>query len=625
MTVDSDRFDARLDVVPTSPGVYLMKDASGSVIYVGKAKHLRNRLRSYFGKNPTGSGKVLAMISHIADFEYIEVQNELESFLLESNLIKNYQPHYNILLRDDKGYPYVCVTMHEPYPRVFRAFRIGPDRKKGAKYYGPFLAGDLYFAIRTLRDIFPIKTCHRIFPRDIGKERPCLNYHIGKCIGPCKGDVSVEEYRGVMQDICLFFEGRYNGIQRDLQRKMTGAAEREEYETAALYRDRLLSLEKIMESQKVEIAGLGDMDVIGMRRDTGEICIRKLELRGGRITGSPTFFLTDNQEEDAEVIAAFLEQHYGEESEIPKELLLSHEVGEKDDLEIFLSSVAGHKVSLRIPKRGDGVRLLQLATDNARSALLRRVLKVGDSESALTAAIALLQTYTGVEGSLGRVEAYDISNLGDDDRCGAMVVFREGKPEKSGYRHFKIKRTEGQNDFEAMREVLERRFSSKNKETELLPDLILIDGGQGHLTVAGEVLEKTGLDSRIRAACMVKNNKHKTRGLALPDGRIIELLDESSSSSEAMVLLRLLTAIQNEVHRFALAYQRKLSEKRHLSFKLESIEGIGTAKRKKLLLHFGTIGKIRAASEDDLRNAPSISEKDARSIYRYFHRDEEEG
>lgn len=611
-------FDARLDVVTMSPGVYLMKDTSGSIIYVGKAKNLKNRLSSYFAKNPAGNAKVQAMISHIADFEYIEVKNELEALILESNLIKRYQPHYNILLRDDKGYPYVCITMHEPYPRVFRAFRIGSDKKDGARYYGPFLAGDLYFALKTLRDIFPVKTCKKTFPRDIGKERPCLNYHIGKCLGPCRGGISSEDYRKVMKNICLFFEGKYSGIQKSLREEMMDAAEQEKYELAALCRDRLQSLEKIMESQRVEIAGLGDTDVIGLKRDAGEICIRKLEIRDGRIIGSPTFFLADHQEENHEILRAFLEQHYADAPEMTREILLPNDIPDKEDMEGFLASLSGHKVSLRVPQRGAGAYMLKMAENNASSALMRRILRVGDSKDALDTACTLLQKYVDSE-ALGRMEAYDLSNLGDDDRCGAMVVFRGGRPEKAAYRLFRIKRGEGQDDYDALREVLQRRFSGKIAQSEALPDLVLVDGGHGHLRVAEEVLREMGLENKIKLAGMVKNQRHKTRGLALADGSTIELLDESAHSSDALVLLRLLTAIQNEVHRFVLSYQRKLSKKRNLSFKLENIEGIGPVKRKKLLSHFGTIGKVREAGESDLCKAPGISEKDARAIYQYFH------
>ena len=291
------KFDARLDIVPTDPGVYLMKDASDSVIYVGKAKNLRNRLRSYFGKNPQGNAKVLAMISHVADFEYVVVGSELEALLLECNLIKRYQPHYNILLRDDKGFPYVCITMQEEYPRIMKVFR--PDKNmEGAKYYGPYLGGDLYRALQALRDIFPTKTCRKVLPRDIGKERACLNYHIGRCIGPCRGDVSREEYRKVMENICRFFEGKYDGILRDLQSQMEEAAEALDFERAAVCRDRLQALSAVMASQNVSFPRESDRDAVGFFRDAGEMCFRKLELRGGRIIGSSTYFLKDEGESE---------------------------------------------------------------------------------------------------------------------------------------------------------------------------------------------------------------------------------------------------------------------------------------------------------------------------------------
>ena len=621
--IDNRKFDARLDVVPTSPGVYLMKDASDSVIYVGKAKNLRNRLRSYFMTDPAGNEKVLAMISHIADFEYIEVKTELEAFLLESNMIKRYQPFYNILLRDDKGYPYICVTMHELYPRVFRAFRIGPDKEKGAKYYGPYLTGDLFRALRTLRELFPMKSCAKILPRDIGKERPCLNMHIGTCIGPCKGDVPVEEYREVMENICRFLEGKYAGIQKDMQRQMMDAAEKEAYEQAAIWRDRLQSLERLMESQKVEFVGMENVDVIGMHRDAGEICIRKVEIRDGRMIGSPTYFFTDCKEEDHEIVGSFLERHYTDADYIPREILLCRDLPDNAALETFLGSLAGHRVYLRVPQRGDAAKLLRLANDNAASALLRRVLRVGDSEGAISTALTTLADYTGLEGGAHLIEAYDISNLGDDDRCGGMVAFRGGRPDKSRYRLFRIRRTQGQNDLEAMREMLERRFSEKKGEELHLPDLILIDGGHTHLALSMDVLAQMGLSDRVRAAGMVKDKKHRTRGLALPDGRTIELQDLAPTDTGSLVLLRLLTAIQNEVHRYAGTYQKKLSKKRHLSFKLENIPGIGPAKRRVLLAHFGSIGKIRDAAVEELATAKGISQKDAEAIFGYFHQEKE--
>jgi len=622
MSPETEVFDARIDLVPTSPGVYLMKDASGSVIYVGKAKNLRNRLKSYFCKNPAGNDKVLAMISHIADFEYIIVSNELESLLLESNLIKRYQPHYNILLRDDRGYPYVCITMQDEYPRIQKVFRVGADKEKGARYFGPFLAGDLYQALVTLRDIFPTKTCRRVLPKDIGKERPCLNYYIGRCVAPCKGDVPASAYRAVMEDICRFFEGRYDGIQKELTAQMISASGKQDYENAVIYRDRLKSLEKIMEAQKVSLPHETDMDVIGISRDAGEICIKKLEVRAGRIIGSPTFFLADHQEEESEILTAFIEQHYPNAPLIPPEILVSVLPAEETALSDFLYQYCGRKTLLRIPQRGSGVQLLKMAVDNASEALMRRILRVGDSEKALTKALNSLSKHVGLTKPLERIEAYDISNMGADDQGGGMVVFQQGRPDRAGYRLFKIRRKEGQDDYGAMREVLRRRFSHTGEDDfARMPDLVLMDGGLQHVLLAQEILREENLQDKVKVAGMVKDSKHRTRGLALPDGRILELSSEAADSEESLILLRLLTAVQNEVHRFALSYQRKLSKKRHLSFRLESIEGIGPAKRKALLAHFGSVGKIAAASPEELKEVPLITDVNAQSVYRHFHKE----
>ncbi len=619
MIPTNSAFDARLDAVPTSPGVYLMKDSSGSVIYVGKAKNLKSRLRSYFAKNPAGNSKVLAMISHISDFEYIVVKNELESLILESNMIKRYQPHYNILLRDDKGYPYVLVTMHEDYPRILRVFRIGNDRSKGARYFGPFLAGDLYRALATLKEIFPTKTCKRVFPRDIGKERPCLNYHIGRCVAPCRGDVPKETYRAVMEDICRFFEGRYDGIQKGLREQMLAASEAAEYEKAVIFRDRLRSLERIMESQKITFQNENDADALGIGRDAGEICVRKLEIRSGRMTGALTFFFADNKETDEEILAAFIEQHYPDAAVVPPEILVPALPVEHEALQDFLAGFAGRKVVFHVPQRGDKVALLTMASDNASEALVRRVLRIGDSDKAISQALSQLAGYVGMDETPDRIEAYDISNLGADDKCGGMVVFREGRPERSGYRLFRIARQEGQDDYAAMREVLRRRFAHTEEEFGKLPDLILMDGGVAHVSLAVSILEELGLSGRIQVAGMVKDNRHRTRGLALADQTIVELSDRASNDEKSMLLLRLLTAVQNEVHRFAITYQKKLSKKRNLSFKLETISGIGPAKRRALLAHFGTIGKVAAASVDELSEASGISRANAEAIFSHFH------
>ncbi len=617
----ASKFDARLDIVPTDPGVYLMKDASDSVIYVGKAKNLRNRLRSYFGKNPQGNAKVLAMISHVADFEYVVVGSELEALLLECNLIKRYQPHYNILLRDDKGFPYVCITMQEEYPRIMKVFR--PDKNMtGAKYYGPFLGGDLYRALQALRDIFPTKTCRKVLPRDIGKERACLNYHIGRCVGPCRGDVSAEEYRKVMENMCRFFEGKYDGILRDLEAQMQEASENLDFEKAAVYRDRLNALRAVMANQNVSFPRESDRDAVGFFRDAGEMCFRKLELREGRIIGSSTFFLKDEGETEDSLLEAFLMQYYPTAAEIPKEILVSIDLENHDAVEQAICDMAGHKVSVHVPQRGDGARLLEMANANAKEALRRRILRVGTSQQSVETALGLLRDKLALRDIPQRIESYDISNLGNDDRCGGMVVFTDGRPDKQAYRLFKIKTVEGQDDYASMREVLLRRFSHTGDEKfAKMPDLILADGGLGQVHAIYSVLEELGLQDKVQLAGMVKDRRHRTHGLVKLDGETIDLAEDAREDEDMMVLFRLITGIQNEVHRFAITYQRKLSKKRNLTYSLETIPGIGTAKRKALMKHFGSIKAISKASKEELMEAERISEKDADAIIRHFQQE----
>lgn len=596
-----------------------MKDASDSVIYVGKAKNLRNRLRSYFGKHPQGNAKVMAMISHVADFEYVVVSSELEALLLECNLIKRYQPHYNILLRDDKGFPYVCITMQEEYPRIMKVFR--PDKNmQGARYYGPFLSGDLFRALQALRDIFPTKTCRKVLPRDIGKERACLNYHIGRCVGPCQGGVSAEEYRKVMENICLFFEGKYDGILRELQQQMDEASEALDFEKAAVYRDRLTALRAVMAEQNVSFARESDRDAVGFFRDAGEMCFRKLELREGRIIGSSTYFLKDEGETQESLLEAFLMQYYPTAAKIPKEILVSIELEDQEAVEQAISDMAGHKVSIHIPQRGDGARLLELADANAKEALRRRILRVGVSNQSVETALKLLTEKLGLREVPTRIESFDISNLGNDDRCGGMVVFTEGRPDKSSYRLFQIKTVEGQDDYASMREVLTRRFThSGDDKFAKMPDLILADGGIGQVNAIYEVLVELGLQDKVQLAGMVKDRHHHTHGLVNRDGVEINLAEEARNDEEMLALFRLVTAVQNEVHRFAISYQRKLSKKRNLTYSLETIPGIGQAKRKNLMKAFGSIKAISEASVEDLTKVERLSAKDAEEIFKHFH------
>lgn len=650
-------FDARLDLVPTSPGVYLMKDAAGSVIYVGKAINLRSRLRSYFTPNPKGTVKVMVMIEHIRDFQYLVAQNELEALVLESNLIKRYQPFYNILLKDDRDYPYIKITMNELYPRVLKAYRIASDQKEGALYFGPYLNGDVNRAIQTLHEIFPMKTCRREFPRDVGKERPCLNYYIHRCIGPCRGDVSAEDYREVMKEVVDFLGGRYSGIVKDMQQQMTVAAENMEFEKAARIRDRIRSLEALSQQQTAVSTRDFDADALGIDRSPAEICILKLEVRGGKITGTSTFFFDTGADTDSEILTAFISQYYPQAALVPKQILLGSPLDDDSqaELELSLSELAGRKVSIHVPERGNKRQVQEMATKNAAETLRRRRLLTGSSQEAIDEGLRLIGEFTGCSEAPARIEAYDIANLGAEDKACSMIVFTHGKATRKDYRQFKIKQVEGQDDYASLTEAIGRRLDHLGEERfGKRPDLILVDGGLQHVAVISRLLAKRGLE--IPLAGMVKDNRHRTRGLALPSGEIVELarfvgiadsgpasggrhvaeFDESVARLEVDLsalereqifrMLRMLSAIQNEAHRFAGRYQKKLGAKRQTKFKLETIPGIGPAKRKALLLALGSIKKISEATESELlEKVPGLGAKQARSVYLHFHPNDQEG
>lgn len=625
--IDICQFDARIDLVPMDPGVYLMKDSSGSVIYIGKAVILRNRLRSYFTAVPKGNAKVLAMISHIADFSYIVCKNELEALILECNLIKEYLPRYNILLRDDKEYPYIRVTLDEIYPRVLKAFRIGQDIKKGAKYYGPYLGGNLNNALDTLRTIFPMKSCNRELPRDIGKKRPCLNYYIGKCTGPCKGDVSNMQYRKGITNICLFLEGRYDGIIKDLEHDMKEAADIFDYEKAAILRDRLQSLKQLMEKQTVSASAKGEVDVIGFHGNGNEICIQKLEIRNGRLIGNATFFVPENGSTREEILQTILLQHYLDAPAIPGEVFLPFETEECNAFSVALTALRKKKVSVRVPVRGYGKELLSMANNNAVQALRRHILSVGNSRMATSETLdRLSELVTGEKGRLARIEAFDVSNFAQDDISASMIVFIDGKPARSQYRLFKIKGQEMQDDYSSMKQAITRRLNHLDDMDSFgaTPDLIMVDGGKGHVTVALEALCEAG--RQISVLGMVKDSRHRTRGLLFPDGEEIELNPEAGSieleREEKLGILRLTSAIQEEAHRFASQYTKKLSKKRNLKFTLEGISGVGPKRRKDLLIAFHTLRAIESATLDEIKNVKGMTGSAALAVYRHFHKED---
>ncbi len=622
-------FDARLDLVKQSPGVYLMKDAAGLIIYIGKAVNLRSRLRSYFTPHPQGTGKVLAMIARIASFSTIYCENELEALILESTLIKKHRPRYNILLRDDRDYPYIKVTLNELYPRVVKAFRIGADLRQGARYFGPYLTGDVHRALQALQSVFPLKTCRRQLPRDIGKERACLNFHIGRCIGPCRGDVSADQYRAVMEDICRFLEGRYSGLFDSLKTEMAQAAEDLNFEQAAKLRDRVQALEKLMAKQKVVSNRPEDKDVLAIARNGSEIALQKMEIRQGRLVAAAAFFWPEDDQTDTEVLTAFLSQHYPDAALVPPEILIPVEINDEAALTAYLSQLRGGRCVLRVPRRGRGAEMLQMAGNNAEESLRRHTLLGGSGQTAVQEALNLLSDLAANGRTLHRIEAYDISNLGAHDRAAGLIVFQDGRPYRRQYRHFKLKERTAPDDYTAMREVLERRMARlDDQEFGSRPDLLLVDGGIGHVRLAEQILKNARHD--IPVAGMVKDLRHRTRGLVLPDGRQIDLRPEKQEEqategksglnhAEQLALLRLLTAIQDEAHRFAGRYRSKLGQKRSTRFTLEGIKGIGPSRRRLLLKEFQTIKRISQASLEDLQKLPGLGKAAARSVYEHFH------
>lgn len=649
----NESFEARLDLVPTSPGVYLMKDATGSVIYVGKAINLRRRLASYFASTPQGNEKVMAMISHIRDFSYLICQNELESLVLESNLIKRYQPFYNILLKDDHDYPYIRVTLNEMYPRVMKAYRVGPDEQEGAKYYGPYLNGDLWQALRTIHKLFPLKTCKRVFPRDIGKERPCLNYYMKRCIAPCLGTISAERYRNVVLEVCDFLEGRYSGIQKQLKEEMLEASEALDFERAAVLRDRLDSLNKLSEKQLAVLDTTFDGDALGLARNASEVCVLKLEIRQGKITGTSTYFLDASANSDEEVTRAFIEQYYPRAASVPQIVLTSIAAlavpnDDNQNLEDFLSELVGKRVQINYPQRGEKRHVLQMADQNAEQALKRRTIIAGSNQQSLDEALQLLAQILGMDYPPARIEAFDVSNTGKDDITCGMSVFENGRARRGQSRTFTIKNQVGQDDYGAMLEAIDRRLNHIGDEKfGHTPDLILLDGGLGHVNVVSQMLKNRGFET-IPLAGMVKDNRHRTRGLVLQDGETIELAeslgiiktegedqslkreiawfseDPGVEREQKLALLRLLSAIQNETHRIAGAANKRLNKKRQTKYQLEDIPGVGPKKRQKLMQAFRSIKEISQASVEELvEKVPSLGQATAESVYRHFHPEEE--
>ena len=610
--------EEELKKLPAKPGVYLMHDEKDEIIYVGKAISLKNRVRQYFQSSRNKGVKIEQMVTHIRRFEYIVTDSELEALVLECNLIKEYRPKYNTMLVDDKTYPFIKVTVQEPFPRIMMVRRQAKDK---AKYFGPFTSSQaVKDIIDMVRKLYRLRSCGRTLPRDIGKERPCLYYHIKQCDAPCQGYISSDQYRESIDEVVKFLSGHYDGILKELEEKMLEASEQMEFEKAIEYRELISSVKKISEKQKITDAGRPgeDRDVLAVAREEGDAVVQVFFIRGGRLIGRDHFYLrTDPDETKAEILASFIKQFYAGTPYIPRELLLPYELAEADLLTEWMTKRRGHKVTFTVPKKGEKEKLCELAQKNAAMVLAKDKERLIREAGRTTGAVRELEQIIGIAG-IHRMEAFDISNTNGFASVGSMVVYEDGKPKRSDYRKFRIKGVEGADDYASMREVLTRRFQHGLKQKEegkefggftVFPDLILMDGGKGQVHIAEEVLD--ALHIQIPVCGMVKDDRHRTRGLYYRDEELPIRTD-----SEAF---KLITRVQDEAHRFAIEFHRKLRGQGQVHSILDEIPGVGPKRRKDLMKHFQSLDAIRQADVEELKKLPTMNEKSAQDVYNFFH------
>lgn len=610
--------EEELKKLPAKPGVYLMHDEKDEIIYVGKAISLKNRVRQYFQSSRNKGVKIEQMVTHIRRFEYIVTDSELEALVLECNLIKEYRPKYNTMLVDDKTYPFIKATVQEPFPRIMMVRRQAKDK---AKYFGPFTSSQaVKDIIDMVRKLYRLRSCGRTLPRDIGKERPCLYYHIKQCDAPCQGYISSDQYRESIDEVVKFLSGHYDGILKELEEKMLEASEQMEFEKAIEYRELISSVKKISEKQKITDAGRPgeDRDVLAVAREEGDAVVQVFFIRGGRLIGRDHFYLrTDPDETKAEILASFIKQFYAGTPYIPRELLLPYELAEADLLTEWMTKRRGHKVTFTVPKKGEKEKLCELAQKNAAMVLAKDKERLIREAGRTTGAVRELEQIIGIAG-IHRMEAFDISNTNGFASVGSMVVYEDGKPKRSDYRKFRIKGVEGADDYASMREVLTRRFQHGLKEKEegkefggftVFPDLILMDGGKGQVHIAEEVLD--ALHIQIPVCGMVKDDRHRTRGLYYRDEELPIRTD-----SEAF---KLITRVQDEAHRFAIEFHRKLRGQGQVHSILDEIPGVGPKRRKDLMKHFQSLDAIRQADVEELKKLPTMNEKSAQDVYNFFH------
>ena len=609
-------FDLKKELkqLPNRPGVYLMHDANDQIIYVGKAKILKNRVKQYFQTGIRRSSKIELMIGRIAWFEYIVVDSELEALVLENNLIKEHSPKYNTMLKDSKTYPYIKVTVGEDFPRVLLTRE---QKKDKARYFGPYaLSGSISSMIELIRKLFRIRTCNRSLPKDIGKERPCLYHQIGQCDAPCMGKISKEDYRASVERVLKFLSRDYDDVLKMLKGKMLAASEKLEFEKAAEYRDLMARVEALHQEQKADDSLSEERDVIASASEGNNTVISVFFERNGRLVGREHHYLEQaEQQESAAYLGEFLKQYYDGMPYIPKEISMETEPEDRELIEEWLTAKRGRAVHIRVPKIGGKEHLVALAKQNAQMVLRQDLEKLTREEKRTKGAAAEIAELLGLT-EIHRMESYDISNIGGFQSVGSMVVFHDGKPRKSEYRKFRIKSVNGPNDYASMEEVLTRRFlhgmeeRKEQKESSFTryPDLILMDGGKGQVHIAEEVIAKLGLD--IPVAGMVKDDSHRTRGLYFKDAEL-----PINTRGEGFALL---TRIQDEVHRFAIEYHKSIRSKEQVHSSLDDIPGIGPKRRRELMRHFDSIDTLRKADAEEIAALPGMNRKAAEGIVKYF-------
>ena len=610
--------EEELKKLPGKPGVYIMHGENDEIIYVGKAVSLKNRVRQYFQSSRNKGAKIEQMVTHITRFEYIVTDSELEALVLECNLIKEHRPKYNTMLKDDKTYPFIKVTVNEPYPRVLFSRTMKKDK---AKYFGPYTSSTaVKDVIELVRKIYMVRSCNRNLPRDCGKDRPCLYYHMKQCTAPCQGNVSEEAYKQNIGQVLHFLNGNYQETIDQLTEKMMAASEEMRFEDAAGYRDLINSIRRIGERQKITTYGEEDRDIIAVAMDESEdlreqdAVVQVFFMRGGRLIGRDHFFLrVARGDTKAQVLSSFLKQFYAGTPFIPAEIMMQTEIEDGEIIEDWLSARRKQRVHIRVPKKGTKEKLVELAKENAWMVLSKDRERIKREEGRTIGAVKEIEDWLGLK-DIVRMEAYDISNISGFESVGSMVVYEKGKPKRSDYRKFKIKWVQGPNDYASMEEVLTRRFTHESKgeydSFSILPDLILMDGGRGQVNIARKVLGELGID--IPVCGMVKDDNHRTRGVYFNN---VEIPIDTSGEG-----FHLVTRIQDEAHRFAIEYHRSLRSKEQVHSVLDDIPGIGETRRKALMRRFRSIENIRDASVEELSQTESMNVQSAEAVYQFFHR-----